>query len=84
MRVELAVIGEIRNISITKKYTRRTEVVDRDIEIFLIKKMKKNEDLLIETTNIHIAIAKSLWQIKLQKNPNLEFKDMDTNSNMSF
>ena len=41
MRVELAAIGEVRNISIIENETRRAEVVDRDTEIFLIKKMKK-------------------------------------------
>ena len=83
MRAELAAIGEVRNISITENDTRRAEVVDRDTEIFLIKENEKDEDLLIEATNMHIAIAKSLWQIKLQKNSNLEFQDMDTDSDMS-
>ena len=41
LRVESAAIGEVRNISITKNDTRRAEVVDRDTEIFLIKKMEK-------------------------------------------
>ena len=43
MKAELAAIGEVRNISITKNDTRRVEVVDRDTEIFLIKKMKKTK-----------------------------------------
>ena len=34
---------------------------------FLDKNKIKNEDLLLEVTKIHIAIAKFLWQIKLQK-----------------
>ena len=29
--------------------------------------MKKNEGVLMEATNMHIEIAKYLWQIKLQK-----------------
>ena len=43
MRAELAAIGEVRNISITENDTRRTEVEDRDTEIFLIKEKEKYE-----------------------------------------
>ena len=41
-------------------------MVDNDIEILLIKKLKY-KDILIKPTNLYIAIAKTLWQIKLQK-----------------
>ena len=78
MRAELVAIGEVKNISITENDTRRAEVVDRDT-----KRIEKDEDLLIEATNMHTTIAKSLWQIKLQKNSNLEFQDMDTDSDMN-
>ena len=37
MRVELAAIGEVKNISITENDIRKTQVVDRDTEIFLDK-----------------------------------------------
>ena len=37
----------------------------------------------MEATNMHIAVAISLWQIKLQKNSKMKFLDMDTDSDMS-
>ena len=41
MRAQLVAIGEVKNISLTKNSAWRTEEVDKDIGIFLIKKWKK-------------------------------------------
>jgi hypothetical protein len=49
----------------------------------LIKENERDEDLLVEATKMHIAIAKSLWQIKLQKDTNLVLYDMNTDTDMS-
>jgi hypothetical protein len=83
MRAELATLRDIRNVSNIENSGRRAEDVDRDTEIFLIKENEKYEDLLLEATNMHIAIAKSLLQIKLQKNTNVVFQDIDTDFDMS-
>ena len=83
MRAQLAAIGEIMNISNTENNARRLEEIDKDTEIFLIKENERDENLLLETTKIHIAIAKSLWQIKLKKDTNLIFQDMSTDYDMS-
>jgi hypothetical protein len=73
IRVELAALGEVRNVNNIKNSERRAEDVDKDTEIFLIKENEKDEDLLLEATNMHIIMAKSLWQIKLQKYTNVVF-----------
>ena len=83
MRAELAAIGEIRSINNTENSGRRLEEIDKDTEIFLIKKNERDGNLLLEAIKMHIAIAKSLWQIKLQKYTNLVFQDMDTDSGIS-
>ena len=83
MRAELSAICEIRNISNTEDSGRRIEEIDKDTEIFLIKQNERDEDLLLEVTKMHITIVKSLWQIKLQKDTNLVFQDMDIDSNMN-
>jgi hypothetical protein len=83
MRAELAALGEVKNISNIENSGRRAKDLDKDTEFFLIKENDKDEDLLLEATNMHIAMAKSLWQIKLQKNTNVVFQDMDTDSDMS-
>ena len=64
MRVKLAIIDEITNISIIKNNIVKIEI-DKDTENFLMKENEKDENLLLETIKMHIAIAKSLWQIKL-------------------
>ena len=83
MRAELSAIGEIRNISNTEDSGRRIEEIDKDTEIFLIKQNERDEDLLLEAIKMHITIAKSLWQIKLQKDTNLVFQDIDIDSDMN-
>ncbi len=83
MRAEVAAIGEIRNVNNTENNARRVEEIDKDTEIFLIKENEIDEDLLLEATNMHIAIAKSLWQIKLQNDTDIVFQDTETNSDMS-
>ena len=71
------------NINNTENNGKKIEEIDKDTKIFLIKENERNEDSLLEATKIHIAIAKSLWHIKLKKYTNLVFQDMDTDSNMS-
>ena len=83
MRVELAAIGEVINISDTKNSRIRIEKIDKDTEIFLIDENERDEDLFLEAIKMHITIAKSLWQIKLQKDTNLVFQDMNIDTDMS-
>ena len=40
MTVDLAAIGEIRNISVIENNARKIEEVDKDTENFLIKRMR--------------------------------------------
>ena len=63
--MELETIGEIKNISITENNASWIVEVDKDTENFMINENEKDEDLLLEATKMHIAIAKFLWQIKL-------------------
>ena len=65
MRAELAAISEIMSINNTENSGRRIKEIDKDTKIFLIKENKRDEDLLLESTKMHIVIAKSLWHIKL-------------------
>lgn len=83
MRVELAVIGEVRNISDTKNSRIRIEEIDKDTEIFLINENERDKDLFLEAIKMHITIAKFLWQIKLKKDTNLVFQDMNIDTDMS-
>ena len=73
MRAKLAAIGEIMSINNTKNNGRKIEEIDKDTEIFLIKENERDKNLLLKATKMHIAIAKSLWQIKLKKYTNLAF-----------
>ena len=60
MRVELTAIGKVRNAINTENSKKKAEEIDKDAKIFLIKENKKDEDLLLEATQMHLAIAKSL------------------------
>lgn len=83
MRAEVAIIGEVK-ISVLQKITQGiAEIVDKTTQVFLIKQHEKNEDLLLEAKKMHIAIAKSLRQIKLKKYSNLKFQDIDIDYDMS-
>lgn len=48
----------------------------------MIKNKNKDKDLLLEATNIHVVIAKYVWQIMLQKHLILEFQNMDIDYDM--
>lgn len=48
-----------------------------------MKRSDKNEDLLLKTTKMHEAIARSSWQLKLNKTSNIEYEDKNIDSNMS-
>lgn len=37
----------------------------------------------MEATNMHIEIAKYLWQIKLQKKSNMDFQDIEFDYDIS-
>lgn len=83
MRVELAAIGEIKNVSNIENIERRIEEIDKKTEIFMIKENESDEDLLLKAIKMYMTVVKSFWHIKLQKDINLIFQDMDIDFDMS-
>lgn len=66
IEIEIKTTCEVRDVISRKNNLGRCEDINKETEIFLIQN-EKYENLLLEVTKMHEAVAKSLWQHELWK-----------------